>query len=103
MPRKPANSNNAPPPPPANVVERTERVFVTKEDGLVKIVSDERGDEAAIRSAKLSLVNAVTIEGVAEKEPILLIHFEGGGVVQVTFNSRTNVFKARQQFLDMVN
>ena len=81
----------------------TERAFVETEHGNVRIVSDERGDEITIVGTKISTVNAITVEGIADKEPVLVVHFDGGGAIQVPFNSRTNVQKAKQQFLNVLH
>lgn len=81
---------------------KAERLFVTRDSAFIKIESDELGDEVSLSIAKLPQLVAVSLIGMADKEPTLVLQFENTTEIEVPYNSRTSAKTAQGQILQMV-
>lgn len=82
---------------------KIERLFVSTSNNIVTILSDELGDEIHLRRDKMNSLLGVSIEGMAEQEPVILLHFDQGASVEITYNSRTNAKLALSQVLKLLD
>ena len=89
--------------PPVKTFARPERIFVALDSRhWVRMSSDDLGDELAFASSKLDKLVAVSLIGMAEKEPAVVLQFENTPDIEVPYSSRTSAKVAHSQVLQVV-